>query len=328
MRWTKARSATLTVLAVLTLVTLSSGSSRADDPPYPGLPPTEVPPPPLAHRSWGGTAFGATAYVQRARQWVRTPLMTAAFDINSGTVDPNPDPSHYNQCTVLNANSYLVAPAGGPHNYGASRDITVHTVAFGSIPVDATVQLEQARAAGLPVPIRLSTQVCSNTLGAIEVPDNEFKFSLFTHVTALQVDGVPVNLGGGCRTRSPGTVDLHGKGYYQGWDGTKTVPAPATPYWDNGHYNVSSGGLLTGTVDVPAFAGCTTADGDDLSRLLTATISGTGFPLQVIQGSAFACSVNNLPPKPGASTPESVPCNTNPAVLPAGGAPPIPQNGN
>lgn len=319
----------LALLTVLTLTTLGAGSSQADDGPYPGLPPAEVPPPPLVHTSWGGTAFGALAYVRRARQWVRTPLVTAAFDLNQGIADPNPDPSRYQRCSVVNANSYLVAPAGASYNYGASRDVTVRTVAFGNIPVEATVRLEQTRVEGLPVPVKLHTQVCTNTIGAIEVPDNEFKFSLFTHVVAVSVDGTPLRLDGACRTRTAGPVDLHGKGYYQGWDGTKNVPPPATPYWESGHYNVASGGLLTGTMDVPAFAGCTTAEGDDLSRLLTATISGTGFPLQVIQGSAFACTTRILrAPPPGASTPEAAHCNTNPALLPAGGAPPIPQNGD
>jgi hypothetical protein len=42
-----------------------------------------------------------------------------------------------------------------------------------------------------------------------------------------------------------------------------------------------AGGLLLGSLDIPAFAGCTTAGGDDISALLTATVSGDGNAVQI-----------------------------------------------
>jgi hypothetical protein len=48
-------------------------------------------------------------------------------------------------------------------------------------------------------------------------------------------------------------------------------------------YTLDSGGQLTGTVEIPQFTGCGTG-GDDLDRLLTASISGPGNFVRLFQG--------------------------------------------
>ncbi|SDK31510.1 hypothetical protein SAMN05428985_103540 [Nocardioides sp. YR527] len=256
--------------------------------------------------------------------------MTSAFDFYNGPAD-NPDPSRYRSCTLAGANVYLVAEVGAPHNYGISRELTVRTVAFGTIPVEATLRLEQVRDDdGLPRPINIETLTC-NPDGGTEVPDNEINTELYTRITSLVVDGVAMRLSDTCRTTVPGKMQLHGNGYWYGTVDGENVPPPPLPYWKNHLFNLSTGGELNGTIDVPAFSGCVTADGDDLSALLTATVSGNDNPLRTNQGSAFSCTRKNpvaggknLPPGPGQATVESVPCNlgldpANPLI------PPVPE---
>ncbi|MER6939604.1 hypothetical protein [Nocardioides sp. NPDC000441] len=307
------------MLAVVAFIMVGTGSSRADEGPYPGLPAPEVHPAPVVHRSWGGAAMGSAAKAETAQQWIRTPLMTSAFDFYSGVVD-NPDPSRYIRCTVAGANVYLVAEAGAPHNYGISREVTIRTVAFGAIPVEARVRLEQTRDGGLPRPIEIENLTCTVDGGA-EVPDSEVDAELHTQITSLVVDGVAMRLSGTCRTTVPGKIQLHGNGYRYGVVDGVIVPQPPQPFWENGHFNLSVGGELTGTIDVPPFDGCVTADGDDLSALLTATVSGSGYAIRTHQGGAFGCTKKNpaggnLPPGPGEATVESVPCNPGTAAVP------------
>jgi len=303
--WWRAVAAVGVVLAAA----MPMAASTADEGPYPGLPPAEPQTPPRMVVSWGGAAMNSIGDVQKARQWMRTPLMVSAFDLSGGGA-PNPDPALYTGCSAITANVYFVAEPGAEHAYGLTPAFTVRTVAFGAIPVEATVRLEQRRTeADLPVPLKVSTRTCARKPSGIDVPDMHITDVLSTRVTRLVVDGVPVRLGDRCRTTQPGALSLFGRGY-------SLPPGPPHPFWESGYFNVSPGGLLTGTLDVPAFTGCVTEDGDDLSRLLTATVSGEDYPLRTFQGSAFGCSGNKLPngkngpPPPGASTVETAKCST------------------
>lgn len=55
-------------------------------------------------------------------------------------------------------------------------------------------------------------------------------------------------------------------------------------------YLLLSGGALSGEATVPAFTGCGT-DGEDLDRLLTASVSGPGNHIKQVQGQT--CSIAN-----------------------------------
>ncbi|MFE7227518.1 hypothetical protein ACFU7D_22190 [Nocardioides sp. NPDC057577] len=323
MRRTTRRVTAAATLAVVAFTMLGIGSSRAVEGPYPGLPAPEVQPPPASHRTFGGAALASLAKAETAKQWLRTPVMVTAFDFYISPTTASPDPARYRACSTGGGNVYLVAPSGSPHNYGISPDITVRTLAFGAIPVEATVRLEQRRADGLPVPLVGETTTCALNIpdGGRQALDTVIDDELHTRVTSLVVDGVRIRLGDTCRTAVPGAMHLRGKGYLAGWDGNQQVDPPKLPLWDKGLFNLSTGGRLTGTIDVPRFGGCVTADGDDLSSLLTATVSGSAFPLSTNQGSAFGCTKpkpggGTLPPGPGESTVESVPCNPGNAASP------------
>lgn len=328
MRHTLQRATALAILAGTACAVLGLGAGQADEGPYPGLPAPEQQELPLRHSSWTGAANTSLADVERARQWMRTPLMTVAADFYQGRID-NPDPSRYRLCVAAGANIYFVAQSGSPYNYGQTPDIAVRTVTFGAVPVEATVRLEQERSDNLPVPIEVKSTTCTRVPPfGTEVPDTPVNGRVYTRVTSLRVDGVSLPLQGVCRTRQSGALDLSGKGYVTGWDGSVNLPAKVQPaLWNEGVFNLSPGGLLAGTVDVPPFEGCTTTGGDDVSRLLTAAVSGEGYPLRTYQGGVFGCTVPNpggpnLPPAPGASTPEAVPCRTD--VLPPQ-VPPLPE---
>ncbi|MFE6509900.1 hypothetical protein ACFVDI_23395 [Nocardioides sp. NPDC057767] len=328
MRHTLQRAAALAILAGSAFAMLGLGESEAEEGPYPGLPAPEQQELPLRHASWTGAANSSLADVERARQWLRTPLMTVAADFYQGRIGDF-DATKYRQCTKAGANIYFVAQPGSAYNYGQTPDIVVRTVTFGAVPVEATVRLEQERTDGLPVPIKLETLTCARLPPfGVEVPDSPVKGRVSTRVMSLRVDGVSLPFRGECRTREAGTLDLSGEGYLMGWDGSQNVPARVQPdLWNEGLFNLSPGGLLSGTVDVPPFSGCVTTAGDDLSSLLTATVSGEGLPLRTYQGGVLGCTVpnpggKNLPPAPGASTPESVPCRMD--VLPPQ-VPPLPE---
>ncbi|MER6973921.1 hypothetical protein ABT304_22865 [Nocardioides sp. NPDC000445] len=328
MRHTLQRAAALAILAGSAFAMLGLGASEAEEGPFPGLPAPEQQELPLRHASWTGAANSSLADVERARQWMRTPLMTVAADFYQGRIEDF-DATKYRQCTKAGANIYFVAQPGSAYNYGQTPDIVVRTVTFGAVPVEATVRLEQERSDGLPVPIKLETLTCARLLPfGTEVPDSPVKGRVSTRVMSVRVDGVSLPFRGECRTRESGALDLSGEGYLMGWDGTQNVPARVQPdLWNEGLFNLSPGGLLAGTVDVPPFSGCITTSGDDLSSLLTATVSGEGFPLRTYQGGVLGCTVpnpggKNLPPAPGASTPESVPCRMD--VLPPQ-VPPLPE---
>lgn len=328
MRHTLQRAAALAILAGTAFAMLGLGASEAEEGPYPGLPAPEQQELPLRHASWTGAANSSLADVERARQWLRTPLMTVAADFYQGRIEDF-DATKYRQCTKAGANIYFVAQPGSAYNYGQTPDIVVRTVTFGAVPVEATVRLEQERADGLPVPIKLETLTCARLPPfGTEVPDSPVKGRVSTRVMSVRVDGVSLPFRGECRTRESGALDLSGEGYLMGWDGSQNVPARVQPdLWNEGLFNLSPGGLLAGTVDVPPFSGCVTTAGDDISSLLTATVSGEGFPLRTYQGGVLGCTVpnpggKNLPPAPGASTPESVPCRMD--VLPPQ-VPPLPE---
>jgi hypothetical protein len=120
---------------------------------------------------------------------------------------------------------------------------------FGFIPVTATLHITElipikivsiSGIKGLPFPIT----VHSTTKVTIRVSD-------------AVVNGEPLALGPHCRTRSPVTLKLLGKGF-------NTQPPQG--------YTVPTGGPLTGNITIPPFTGCGVTE--NLNRLLTGTISG------------------------------------------------------
>ncbi len=147
---------------------------------------------------------------------------------------------------------------------------------FDFTPVTATMVLEQVG------PVTVDTLGVSYDMVNVD-QDTYIRVPLVLRMTALEVNGVPLDVGPDCRTERPLTspepepakhpgdhLVLHGETKF---DGQNVIG-----------YTILSGGRLTGEVAIPAFTGCGTADGENLDRLLTASVSGPGNYVKQIQG--------------------------------------------
>lgn len=304
------------VAAALVLCLGTLQSSTADDdlgyPPHPRFPGQGLPDIP------GGGMYvppQATALsdVARAKQWIRTPSLQAAV-FNRGTTELDdrqcrgliqqvPGAQTWRRWSAAATLVNRAASVDGANRFGESEPFRVRAVAFGSIPVAATVALVQSRSGnGTVVPAEVSQETGSwcpgegpfQTRPGPDYPFNstyrrnaEFNGELAVRVDALQIDGVAVRLAAGCR--ADGAVLRLGSPDWDTWD--PSIPREEMPEFGEAnlpqderierlmavrYYNVANGGVLEGEMTVPAFSGCRTSAGEDLARLLTATISGPG----------------------------------------------------
>ncbi|KAF3465225.1 DUF6801 domain-containing protein [Streptomyces sp. Tu 3180] len=157
---------------------------------------------------------------------------------------------------------------------------------FGFTPTKATMVLEQTGpmtmdAAGETSFVTLFTRL-----------ETRVRVPLVLRVTALEVNGTPLEVGPDCRTEGPLRSPEPEPGKYPGdhlvLSGSSTHQPPDQPVG----YLLSSGGPLTGEAAIPAFTGCG-AGGEDLDRLLTASVSGPGNHVRQIQGQTCAVQVYN-----------------------------------
>lgn len=302
------RGGTAVLLAAALLTTAQS--SRADDDYewYPGLPEATF-------GNWSNASQGGMSYAKRAKQWFVAPVgMTVAEFINEN--DPDDIGSKW-----IRAEGYIVSPPGAPANYGYLEPMTVRSVGFGLMPVEATVQISQRFEGGYPVPIQVKldtytvieprppgdsnpTMIQNTTFKATTISD-----SFDVRILNVKVDGVDLQLNGDCRTVTPAPVEMTSPeyiindmerhpGYEQEWYRSHD---PST------YFHPIRGGQLSGTITIPPFTGCTTTAGDDLSDLLTLSASGPGNPVMARTGwpCAFEEGGISAPAPPGASNPKA-----------------------
>ncbi|MFJ7269116.1 DUF6801 domain-containing protein [Streptomyces sp. NPDC099050] len=153
---------------------------------------------------------------------------------------------------------------------------------FGFTPTTATMVLEQAGPMSVAADVLLDFSTGNNYATTyVRVP-------LVLRVLDVKVNGTRLDVGPSCRTAGPLSSPEPDPGAHPGphlvmlGKGVIISGEPATGY------QLSSGGPLTGEVTVPAFTGCG-AGGEDLDRLLTASISGSGNYIKQMQGQT--CSV-------------------------------------
>jgi hypothetical protein len=91
--------------------------------------------------------------------------------------------------------------------------------------------------------------------------DTTVTSQLSLRIHDVSINGVPLDVGPHCESVTPMDVTLHG-----------SLP----------DYEVNFGGPLTGTATIPPFTGC--GVGEDLDPLFTASISGPGNFMKLIQG--------------------------------------------
>ncbi|MFW6775923.1 hypothetical protein ACOACO_16685 [Nocardioides sp. CPCC 205120] len=320
------------VAAVLALLLLPSAGS-AEPGPYPGLPQVEDPGPPFPETvgtpsdrnvfAWLNAPYGGLASSVRSEQWLRLPVRALASNSMFYTCEgPASPPGGDNPCTIemdprtLNYNAlhtaaFLVSPDGSEQAYGDGPVIPVRTVAFGAIPVEVGIQMSQARDAdGLPVPLQARIVERTTVEPGVEGLTNNMDPATLTgpvvlRVVGLAVDGVDLDLGD-CRTP---TIDLAVR--------SEAASGPVGQEYEwidpqRSTYGFSGGGF-NGVVDIPAFEGCETAAGDDVSAVLTSVISGPGNPVSVQYGAMFCFGEftdegTAKPTRPGADLPEEAGC--------------------
>ena len=255
-----------------------------------------------------GLQLGQTGSV-KAKQWTNLPITVLA--INTQLQYPEVEPP-YSTEYVYYSRAFMVSPKGSKDNYGDSPFIPVRTVAFGSIPVQVTLQISQQRDANnLPVPlIALSRDKTRKEEGYVvnEVFPTRVTAAIDVRVRRLVVDGVDVGLRSTCRAPSAQLEVASEAANFDDRNG------PSYQQFDQGRHHLGFyGGTLRGTVDIPAFAGCGTAVGDDISRLLTSALSGDDNPV-TIQLGTLDCNEFDpatgtlLPPVPGTNTPAEAKC--------------------
>ncbi|MFJ9658456.1 DUF6801 domain-containing protein [Streptomyces griseoflavus] len=157
---------------------------------------------------------------------------------------------------------------------------------FGFTPTKATMVLEQTG------PMTMDAHGETSFLTLYTELETRVRVPLVLRVTALEVNGVPLEVGPACRTkgplRSPEPEPAKFPGDHLLLTGSSTHQPPDQPVG----YLLSSGGQLTGEMTVPAFTGCG-GGGENLDRLLTASVSGPGNYVKQTQGQTCAVQVFN-----------------------------------
>ncbi|MFF5155908.1 DUF6801 domain-containing protein [Streptomyces sp. NPDC000348] len=177
---------------------------------------------------------------------------------------------------------------GRLHHQGRARTppFQADFLSFGFVPTRATMVLEQTG----PLTLDVAGETVFET--GYTTFETRARVPLVLRVTALEVNGTPLDVGAGCRTKSPLRSPEPDPSAYPGDHmvlfGSSTHQPPEMPVG----YLLSSGGPLTGEVTVPAFTGCGTG-GENLDRLLTASVSGPGNYVKQIQGQTCAVQVFN-----------------------------------
>jgi hypothetical protein len=134
-------------------------------------------------------------------------------------------------------------------------------LSFGFLPTTATLQITQVGT------LNIATISTENTLRTSKI---ESLASI--RIENVLVNGTPLSVGSDCRTIRPFKLALTGKPPYQ----------------------LQTGGVITGNIDIPPFAGC--GVGENLDPIFDAAVSGPGNFVKLTQGSL--CSDWPVPPFP------------------------------
>jgi len=300
----------LAAVVGLCAVAATSTASGSPDPTYPNLPTIEG--------QLAGSLTDTIGYVPPSRQWIAVPRVAMAVDVDTlannsnGAVNPTcvkwfstaecTPPPGSDWRLLVRARAYPGDPATPitASHFDAFPAATVRMVAFGSIPVQATVHMTlPLDDDGLPQPLLATGTDDRYPTGGVGpegasqpgqyeiISDSHISGKIQLRLSDVTVDGAPVTVGKHCETARPAAMTAIGRGYVAP-NAAGDPPAPP------GKYNPRRGGTMFGTLDVPRFSGCGT-DGDDLDSLMSAMASGPGFPVTVSQG--VVCSLWASPPR-------------------------------
>ncbi|MFH8761545.1 DUF6801 domain-containing protein [Streptomyces althioticus] len=150
-------------------------------------------------------------------------------------------------------------------------------LSFDFTPVKATMVLKQIGPMRIDARMEMSySDLFTTTVTHVRVP-------LIAQVTALEVNGVPLDVGPSCRTEKSLTSVEPDPATHPGDHVVLYGKAEQAIGEDVVGYTLLTGGPLAGEVTIPAFTGCGTG-GEDLDPLLTASVSGPGNHIKQVQG--------------------------------------------
>lgn len=301
----------LLLLGVLGLLVIPMRGSAQEG--FPGLPELPVNPPLTA---WLGVAQTGMSETAKAEQFAEVPLSLAVVHVEQAQYR---DPETNLQMTLFRNSAFFMSDAAAEHPYGHMPPFTVRTVAFGSVPAEATVRVSQRRDEyDLPIPISIETNDhlcqepgCGRARTYLETVVDD---SVWVRVIELKVDGVDLGITGRCQTVEPAPLSLTNPGF------TATVtgsgPQALAQMIDNGWFAAARGGVLEGHMDLPEFSECLTAQGEDISPMVTGTVSGPGNSVR-LHASGPVCvgpDGQSAPIPPGTDVEDA--CNVIPPRVP------------
>lgn len=229
------------------------------------------------------------------------------------------DPSTQMGSQYFRNRVYPIRPLeGGGADVGFLGKTRVNLLAFGSVPVSATLTLRTPRVDGEvqyltshiwtiggngTPPARMPG--CDPSYRAPETDVALLEGEAEIWISDLVVDGVPVNVGRQCRTTEPAELELWGdfsRGDYNATDGGPLGAEPGImPHaftLDDPQYRQQNGRTFGPSkgIDVPPFTDCGTGD-QDFSPLVSAAASGPNNPVRAEQGTLVISAGGGAPIK-------------------------------
>ncbi|MFF3608961.1 DUF6801 domain-containing protein [Streptomyces sp. NPDC002463] len=202
------------------------------------------------------------------------PVSCVLIEQGEPQFDPRPDGSFH-----------LLTPSTGNLSYQGRKQtppFKATFLTFGFAPATATMVLEQTG------PLTVDSDVL------LAFPDNisetYVRARLVLRVLDVRVNGTRLDVGPSCRTEKSLTSPEPDPAKHPGDHLVLLGKGQLINGTDATGYVLTGGGPLTGEVTIPAFKGCG-AGGENLDRLLTASISGPGNYIKQIQGQTCAVGV-------------------------------------
>lgn len=257
-------------------------------------------------------AVDAVAYLDPA---YRTPV-TQTIPAPKYYLPRNPKPGCTYREAVIYSDLYAVhitqpdpKKDGVVTSVGRFPNAHVAALGFGSIPVTATLHTQQVKHNGKLVPIVANTATAFTSLptqpsglpcdpswdaGARTPPLGTISHGdLDVRITDIRVDKQLVDVGHDCHTVTPLHLNLFGSPGYILYAGGQLIERydPATVTAGGSVYPLHPGST---NLTIPAFAGCVNPKtGEDVSKLVTAMVSGRNNTVAVNQSTAVLNGINS-----------------------------------
>jgi hypothetical protein len=181
---------------------------------------------------------------------------------------------------VIGADTSLRDDYNIPSNYVQADTIAFPSItpppatflSFGFVPTTARVELKPIGNTNI-----VAEGAANGTLPGARTSDVTAYAQVWLSISDVHVNGVPLDVGAHCRIARPMALTLTGH--------SNLVP----------NYQVDTGGELQGVANIPPFKGC--GVNDNLDPLLTASVSGPGNHLSLLQGPLCIPSYPNQCPR-------------------------------